>query len=81
MTELNEEKRIELIKQITDKLDENKVYYHCFGCGSLYADKKRSIEILSLYGLGRKHKTSIPAELLKYEITTGLCNKCMTKLK
>jgi len=68
--------RKERIKNLERELDKDKTYYHCFSCGILFEDKERKTELVSLYGLGRTHATSIPEELFKYHITTGLCGVC-----
>jgi len=52
-------------------MDEDKMYYHCCGCGRIYADKEKTKLIARIY------TKTLPRVLEEFTISTGICKMCI----
>lgn len=61
-------------EDISKRMRQDKLYYHCCGCGGIWEDKNKLIKILELKDLWGL--SSIPREFNDYHLTSGFCDDC-----
>lgn len=52
-------------------MEEDKMFYHCCGCGGIYAEKEKRTLIAKV------DKGTLPRVLQSFNISTGLCGCCL----
>lgn len=54
---------------IIGEMTNQRCYYHCIGCGNIYADKEKTRPLVNV---GK----TLPGILRSFNISSGLCKKC-----